>query len=97
MNSLKIEQIVIALLNEYCKNNGILVEIDKNTPLIGSNRIFDSLGLVNFIVDIETSLLDENIEVSLTSEIAMSAKISPFRTVGSLCIFIENQIGIANE
>jgi acyl carrier protein len=97
MDNLKIEKIVFESLVEVCKNAGVICEIKKDTPLIGSGRVLDSLGLVNLLVDIETAMLDENIEISLTSENAMSSKISPFRTIGSLCRFIENQINIANE
>ena len=62
--------------------------------LIGSARILDSMGLVNIVVDIETAFLDEDIEISLTSETAMSGRISPFRTIGSLCNFIARQLGL---
>jgi hypothetical protein len=55
------------------------------------------MGLVNVIVDIETAFLDEDVEVSLTSETAMSGRISPFRSVGSLCNFIARQLGIEEE
>jgi acyl carrier protein len=95
MTKQKIEKVVKELLCNYCKDNQI--EITKDTPLIGSSRILDSLGLVNFIVDIETAFLDENIEISLASESAMSARISPYRSVGSLCSFIAKQIGIEDD
>jgi hypothetical protein len=52
------------------------------------------MGLVNVIVDIETAFLDEDIDVSLTSEAAMSSRISPFRSIGSLCNFIARQLGV---
>jgi acyl carrier protein len=95
MTKLEIEKIVTNVLSEYCTNNNIQnVDITQNTPLIGSNRILDSLGLVHLIVDIETSFLDEDIELSLTSESAMSSRISPFRSIGSLCNFIAKQLGI---
>jgi acyl carrier protein len=95
MTKLEIEKIVTNVLSDYCTNNNIQnVEITQNTPLIGSNRILDSLGLVHLIVDIETTFLEEDVELSLTSESAMSARISPFRSVGSLCNFIAKQLGI---
>ena len=55
------------------------------------------MGLVNCIVDIETSFLDEGMEISLTSEAAMSGRISPFRSVGALCIFIARQLGVMED
>lgn len=97
MDKNKINKIVIGILSDYCKENGIDAEITKDTPLIGSNKIMDSMGLVNNIVDIETAFLDEDVEVSLTSESAMSGRISPFRSVGSLCNFIARQLGVEEE
>jgi acyl carrier protein len=59
MTKLEIEKIVTNVLSEYCINNNIQnVDITPNTPLIGTNRILDSLGLVHLIVDIETTFLD---------------------------------------
>ena len=80
----EVESVVISVLKEYCEVNSIEVDITNNTALIGSNRILDSMGLVNYIVDVETTFLDKGIDVSLTSEAAMSLRISPFRSVGSL-------------
>lgn len=97
MNKAKIEEIVFSLLKNYCAENKINAVIDVNTPLIGGNRILDSIGLVNFIVDVETAFLDEDVELSLTSEAAMSGRISPFRTVGALCSFIANQLGLESN
>lgn len=94
MDKARIFEIVSSTLNNYCETNGIDVEITDNTPLIGRARILDSMGLVNTIVDIETAFLDEDVEISLTSEAAMSGRISPFRSVGSLCNFIARQLGI---
>ena len=97
MNKKQINEIVITTIKNYCDMNDIPVELTKDTPLIGSSRILDSMGLVNTIVDIETAFLDEDVEISLTSEAAMSSRISPFRSVGSLCNFIARQLGIEEE
>lgn len=95
MDNQTIFSIVSSVITEYCLANGIKVNvITKDTPLIGGNKILDSMGLVNVIVDIETAFLDEDIELSLTSEAAMSCRISPFRTVGALCNFISNQLNV---
>ena len=97
MNKQRINEIVISTLKDYCEANDIHIELTKDTPLIGSSRILDSMGLVNTIVDIETAFLDEDVEISLTSETAMSGRISPFRSIGSLCNFIARQLGIEEE
>ena len=97
MDKQRINEIVIETIKSYCEENEIQAELTKDTPLIGSARILDSMGLVNCIVDIETAFLDEDVEISLTSETAMSGRISPFRSVGSLCNFIARQLGIEEE
>ena len=87
MDKNQINYIVINVIQEYCATNGLVIkDLDKDTPLIGSARILDSMGLVNIVVDIETAFLDEDIE--------MSGRISPFRTIGSLCNFIARQLGL---
>ena len=92
MDRKKINEIVEAVIQTYCKENDISVDVNQETHLIGSDRIMDSMGLVSVVVDIETAFLDENVEVTLTSEAAMSSRISPLRSIGSLCNFIERQI-----
>lgn len=94
MTKQKIKLIVLTVLTDFCKCHNIRSEINMHTSLIGGNKIVDSMGLVNVIVDIETAFLDEDIEISLTSESAMSSRISPFRTIGDLCNFITNQLEI---
>ena len=92
-----IDKTVFAVLSDFCGTYSISANITTQTPLIGGDKIMDSMGLVNFIVDIETAFLDEGIDISLTSEAAMSSRISPFRTVGALCNFIAKQLGIENN
>lgn len=95
MDNKQIFEIVTSTIKDYCDNNGVeTVDLTKDTALIGSSRLLNSLGLVNVIVDIETAFLDYDIEISLTSEAAMSSRISPFRSIGSLCNFIARQIGV---
>ena len=95
MNIDQIKEIVTNVIREYCKLNEIdVAELNEYTPLIGRESILDSIGLVNVIVDIETAFLDEDVEISLTSDAAMSSRISPFRTIGALSHFIARQIGV---
>jgi acyl carrier protein len=96
MDKSQINQIVYEVINDYLTTNEIIIdgELNAHTALIGESRILDSMGLVNVIVDIETAFLDEDIDVSLTSEAAMSSRISPFRSIGSLCNFIARQLGV---
>ena len=97
MDKKQINEIVLGTLKDYCERNGITEELTMDTHLIGRTRIMDSMGLVNTIVDIETAFLDEDVEISLTSETAMSLRLSPFRTIGSLCDYIARQLGLEEE
>ena len=97
MDKKRIEEIVLGTIKDYCLTNGVSDELTMDTHLIGRTRIMDSMGLVNTIVDIETAFLDEDIEISLTSETAMSLRLSPFRTIGSLCDYIARQLGVEED
>lgn len=97
MNKEKIQQIIMDVLRDYCEQNEITVpELTPNTPLLGSKSVLDSLGLVSVIIDIETACNEQGADVSLASESAMSARISPFRSVGSLSNYIAEQLGITD-
>ncbi|MGA1795415.1 MAG: hypothetical protein ACMUIL_06080 [bacterium] len=84
----EIIKLVMEVIKDYLTTQDIVCEVNKQTSLIGDNAIVDSIGLVTIIIDIESRLLDKGCEVSLTSEKAMSKKISPFRTVNSLSSYI---------
>lgn len=57
--------------------------------LYGTTGVFDSMQLVSFLAAVEESLEDElDIEISLTSEKAVSQTVSPFSSVSRLIDFI---------
>jgi len=61
--------------------------------LIGTEARLDSLGLVNLIVLIEEKIQQGfGVGVTLVDERAMSQSKSPFRTLGSLAEFVEEQL-----
>jgi acyl carrier protein len=69
--------------------------VNESTVLFGRMGIFDSLGLVSLIVDVEQKIEDYGISIILGDERAVSQKHSPFRTVQSLadyiCLLIDEQ------
>ena len=88
----KLQKKLIELLVLFIEENEIDIKegfVDKNTRLIGANSIFDSMELVQFIVEVE-NLLDEdfNLEIELTSEKAMSRRNSPFISLTTLSEYI---------
>lgn len=92
MTLVEVKELVLNQLKTYCEDNNLTVTVSEDTALIGSEKIMDSIGLVNFIVDLETEFLDRDLEISLTSEAAMSSRISPFRSVGAIAQFIHKQL-----
>lgn len=69
---------------------------ETNTLLYGKDGCLDSMGLVGFLIDIEELFLDEDIQISLSDERAMSQKNSPFRSVETLAIYIQSLINDKN-
>lgn len=92
MNKTQIKDIIVDALNDLLESNGVNITVDGTTALMGTGSVIDSLGLVTLVVDIESRLLDEDIEVSLLSEKAMSQKSSPFLSVDHLNDFISTLI-----
>ena len=92
----KIQKSLIELLVQFLKENEIDLHegfiVDENTRLIGSTSIFDSMELVQFIVEVE-NLLDESydLDIELTSEKAMSRRSSPFISLKSLSEYIKDE------
>ena len=92
----KIKSSLVKLLNQFVNENEIELDtdvvLDENIRLIGTFSVFDSMELVQFIVEVE-GLLDEEfeIEIELTSEKAMSRRNSPFISINTLTEYIVNE------
>jgi len=92
----KIQESLVKLLVDFIEENEIDLNeefvVDKNTRLIGTTSIFDSMELVQFIVEVE-DLLDEvfKLEIELTSEKAMSRRNSPFISITALSKYIKDE------
>ena len=88
-----LQKSLIRLLNEFIIENEIYIDdniaLDEKIRLIGTSSIFDSMELVQFIVEVENLLDDEfELEIELTSEKAMSRRNSPFISINSLVEYI---------
>jgi acyl carrier protein len=90
MEEKEIKDLVIETIKEFVDNNGIETEeITESQRLIGRGGIFDSIGLVNFLVDLEEVLEEKyDREFNLSSEVAMSRTTSPFLNPVELTKFI---------
>lgn len=83
---------LVALNDELPEDEQVAVSAD--TVLFGVDAEIDSLSLVSVIVDVETSLNDIGMDVSLTDDRAMGRAISPFTDVRALTTYI---LELANE
>jgi acyl carrier protein len=88
----EIKEIVINVLTNIVNEKPDLrdVEISESTKLLSEGSFIDSLTLVSFIVDLETSLADEfNIDISLSDDRAMSREKSPYENISALVDYID--------
>lgn len=81
-------------IKKFCKENNIEVQsIDESTRLIGSDAIFDSMGLVTFLVELEEGLEDKySIEIEIADEKAMSRYRSPFLNITTLTEYLIERV-----
>lgn len=87
MDSQTAHQITLRALREVIQQNALPEPetIDGDTVLVGPDAVIDSLGVVSLIVEIEQIVEGEHgVSIILANEKAMSAKNSPFRSVGVL-------------
>ena len=80
-------EIVVAGLKEVFEQTGSPApeNINDDTVLVGNDAVIDSLGVVALIVEVEQRIEGEHgISLTLANDKAMSARNSPFRTVGVL-------------
>lgn len=80
-------EIVLASLQEVFVQGGLTPpeSVTEDTVLVGNDAVLDSLGVVQLIVEVEQRVeAQHSISVTLANDKAMSARNSPFRTVGVL-------------
>ncbi len=91
MDREKIKSLVFECLGEVVSESegGTNIKIDAETKIFGRDGLFDSLGLVSFLVDMEDKLADElDLDLNLSDEKALSAHSGPFRNVDSFVDYI---------
>lgn len=92
-------QIVKAAIEELADELGYdhLRNVTAETPLFGGEHGVDSLTLVRLVADVEREAEEKfGKRVVLADELAMSRRNSPFRTIGSLSEFLQEQLGAAH-
>lgn len=89
----KIQKLVFQAIDDHNNlNKENLIKKTYDTNLIGNDAVLDSVSLVSFLIDIEGLVQDEfGINFVIMSEKAMSQKNSPFKSVKSLCEYLEQE------
>ena len=91
----KIEKVIVDSLIELNEEleNSELNNPTKETKLYGANGALDSLALVSLITDIEERISDGfDVDIVLADEKAMSQRNSPFNTINTLTMYIEQLV-----
>jgi len=89
MDTLKIIYDVIDIVNEQF--DGVKLEKDLDTIIMGGESDLDSMDLVEFITLIEDKIESQKgYYISISDENVMSSKNSPFRTVSTLKQYIDS-------
>jgi acyl carrier protein len=93
------DQKVVAAINGAIDDLNEVLEPEEqlaksaDVALIGQDARLDSLGLVNLIVLVEEKIQQQfGVGITLVDERAMSLSKSPFRTLGTLADFVQEQL-----
>jgi D-alanine--poly(phosphoribitol) ligase subunit 2 len=91
-----LEELIYPVVDEIRDSieSGDKLKKSPETPLFGAGSILDSLGLVVFIIAVESRMKKEiGKAITLANEEAMSRESSPFRTMGTLASYISDLLG----
>lgn len=94
MDFTRCKQVVIQALElaNESRSDDSQIPIADTTILFGKNGHLDSMALVALLMDIEDALQDQDIDISLSDEKAMSQARSPFKDIPSITQYIHNVI-----
>lgn len=94
MNQSDIQNIIFDAITmaNHARQDDQQIPLAADTALYGTDGHLDSMALVAFLIDIEEALLDQEIQISLSDERAMSQTRSPFRSVATLLEYINTLI-----
>jgi acyl carrier protein len=94
MDRSEIVKLICQTIREVSIGQAIPEDINEATRLFGGNAVFDSLGLVTLVTELETQIDDRcGSSILIASEKAMSQQRSPFRSVGTLADYVMQLLG----
>ena len=98
MERTDIVELIKQTIVDYMMDDSVPSHFDESTELFGSHGLFDSLGLVTIVLDIESIINEKlNLEIVIADDRAMSQSRSPFRTIGALADYVLLLIQEENE
>ena len=83
---------VIQILNEICETDGNTHIVDPNTPILDGENNLDSMNLVQLCIVLEEKASSFDFDFDWTSEKAMSAMNSIFKTPKSIAEEFNRQL-----
>ncbi len=89
----KILNVIYAAVDEVNEQLPPVQQLQKDPQMVlfGRGGRLDSLGLVNFVTEVEQQLEDElEVSLSLADEKALSRKRSPFHSIETLSEYIQS-------
>ena len=88
-------QIITTATRELAAEQGIEIAdaLDVNTRLFGEGGLLDSMALVSLVIAVEQTLEERyDVAVALADEKALSQRSSPYRTIGTLAAYAEQEL-----
>jgi len=77
-----------AIVRILSEEGGETPQIDEKTPLLGKGGVLSSLMLVELMLALEDYCTENNRHFTWTHDSMMSAKNSPYQTIGSLAEYL---------
>lgn len=94
MDIISNKQIVIQALelSNQSRSDDTQIPISDTCILFGQNGHLDSMALVALLMDIEDAFQEQDIDISLSDEKAMSLAHSPFKDIPSITQYVHDVI-----
>jgi len=89
MTRAEIVDLIAACFRDNLPTPGSAPTLDENTRIFGKDGAFDSIQLVNLLMEVEQRVNERyRTTISIADDRAMSQERSPFRRIGSLADYV---------
>jgi acyl carrier protein len=89
MNRAELVALIVACCRDNLPSPNTASTLDENTRIFGKDGSFDSLQLVNLLIEVEQRINERyGTIISIADDRAMSQERSPFRKIGSLADYV---------